>query len=215
MVMIKSNFTARGAFGGVYFKNDGYGQHIQAMPRNWNRDSTKRMPLRKWAWTAVFNYWKMLSALLLMLVWVEYAHHQFFDDPHGVRKKLTNSQWFAHFNVNRILNGLPPYTTPPRTPKYLPAFTCTGGPFNVVDPVNPFRHIPTTGNWYQNGYYNYQPVYETDVPKLKLWYDGDRWIVSYFPGNKSPGTFWTRFGDGIEGRYIPDESMQGELEFFQ
>lgn len=215
MALIKANFEAHGTFGGVYFKRDQYGQHIQAMPRIPSRFSNHKMPVRLMAWTACFTHWKILMTLILLTYWTNFAYEYLYTDRKGNRKKLSNSQWFAHFNVNRIVDELPPYTTPPRTPNWLPDFTCTGGYFFVRDPRNPFNHIPVTGNWYEKGYYNYQPVYEVDTPKLKLWYDGDRWIVSSYPGNKDPGTFWTRFGDGIEGRYIPDNPINNDLTFFK
>jgi len=216
MALLKTIFEFRGSFGGCYFKHDGYGQHLQAKPRYISKTFRSDMPIRILAFTAVFTNWKQILMFAIPLYWINFAQQYLYRNKRGETYRLTNLQWFYHFNVNREVNGLPIYTYPPHGPYDLPDFTSRGKIFTITTNKPIPMSMLYTGNWYENGYYGFQKVYSCEQIKLHVWYDPvvEKWIISYLPGNKDPNQFWTRFGDGIEGRYIPDNPNEGDITMY-
>ena len=210
--------SIRGRCGGIYFKKDNYGQHIQTMPRAIRKASMQgtielaghsrgnRLAYIN-SWTHIATIWAMKAAYIFLIGFLEMAEERTSDLTKSKGKKLTGWNWFTHLNVPRVAEGLPPYTYPPRgaDPRYgdqdykpwkLPTYTIVGKDNDVE-----------TIGLYPAGYggtHKGKPYYLPDHYKSNnvLWWDDDRWILS--SGISEFGQhWWMKMGDDPTGIYDP------------
>lgn len=195
--------SIHGRFGGVYFKRDRYGHHLQAMPLSCRKASMQSSPMKPeftigsrsdnisafssaaWAWVIVF-------ALGLILLWTGVAEQFMYDDGRtGGRRKLSGYNWFLKFNVKRAYRKLPLYYHPPHSPTDLPIKTTAGKYFGM-----------DTINWYIGGIYNGKVFFETDDGKWKCWWLDPSWIISDALGQHEIPPYWYHLGEDPNGLYI-------------
>jgi len=103
----------RGRHGGIYFKRDNSGQHIQKMPRvvRYTRSGVQGENVGNYSECGLV--WAGVVALGLWVLWVAFAAAHWWMTKDKRRIKLTGWNWFVHYNMKRLADGLPPMLEPP------------------------------------------------------------------------------------------------------
>jgi hypothetical protein len=195
-----------GRMGGVYYKKDGSGQHVQSMPRHvyttFGGQHYGNEPLVKGSraiyinsWTRVASAYAVLMLLDALILFSDWARGQKGIYGKNKQHKRNLRQWFMHYNVSRFARGLPPYTLPPRSPEDLPVWTATG-----------FATYVHTWNFYEaNILYNGKPYfYSWAGPDSVIQWNGENWEIYANLNPNLPNYHWTKEGLGVEGLYLPD-----------
>lgn len=195
--------SIRGRFGGVYFKTDPNGQHIQAMPHNvkYPRSTFQMAGIN--AWTGMSGFWMLALLTFGMALWVAYAAIHFFTTKTGEKKKITSWNWYVHYAMRFPESEGMPFWKPPHAPGDLPHFICTFRGRWM------YEHTPLTwGPDCQAGYYwpgpvpwNGKPTYQTDDFEWHLWWKDPEWILSPGPGFEPEGLTSVGEGGTIKGYY--------------
>lgn len=210
--------SIRGRFGGVYFKKDNSGQHIQAMPRRYKTISmtTPVIPPASpggsraayiHAWTNMARFYAYITVFVYFPLWVQWAIENKSYLPKSEGKKLSVYQWFSHLNIKRLAENLPPYTYPPKgaSPQYgdqgyrpykLPNFTIVGK-YCLQETIGLYA-AGYSGTYNDKPYYlpDHQPSYKT------LWWTGEWWVLSQGLGEFGEH-WWFKIGDDETGIYDP------------
>jgi hypothetical protein len=151
--------SIRGRIGGVYYKGGRGGYHAQSMPQMSMGGRAASVALQVLRWTGLATAWGLLAAavaamggeVVTVVDWALFGNRFLYIQHLKSPKKLTNWQWFAHFNIPRIDQFLPPYTEPPFSPHDLPLFT-------VISDQFPGHTLNMYESWYMSGgrksYYN-------------------------------------------------------------
>jgi hypothetical protein len=192
--------SIRGRFGGTYFTHSRYGQQSKSFPR------VIRSPLRTASNINILGFTglKAIAALLAILYllagWVFFAGQWMHETEKNRLIKMSWWNWFVHFNLMRVINGLPAFLEAPHSPQELPDFVFFGMFFGELNL-----------NTYLRGYYNLKPVFWHDDGDWAIWYEGGIWYVSREPGVTFPETFWYRYGENPEGLYQPHFESDGTI----
>ena len=208
----------RGRFGGVYFKKDNTGQHVQAMPRSVRKASMEGPVIRPHSpggsrsaytksWTYVASMWGILILTVYLPLWIAKTLGWRHEDKKGNNVKLTPWGWFTHFNILRSAKGLPIYWRPPRSPKHLPDMTIVGDNWMVYYSTGlPSRQHDTIGLYKASGggTFNGKPYYIADVYSKGLWWDNTQWVVSGNMGTHMD-PYWYKTGTDPIGVYQPHD----------
>lgn len=207
--------SIRGRFGGVYFKKDASGQHIQAMPRHVYNTFGGTMPpiLHHSAtsrWVNIFAFTKASRAFFYLAAagaisgFGEIAEFWLWPTKSGMRKRLAAYHWWMHYNTIRYAKGLPPYTIPPKSLKDYPSFVITGKEWgqntlnmyksDIKHAGYPFYRMQVNPWWWQEWF---------------LFREGDTNYISNNLGHEPGQDYWTK-PDGEEtGIYSPSRPELG------
>jgi hypothetical protein len=207
--------SIRGRCGGVYFKKDSAGQHIQAMPRRVRKFSMESPVIwpsspggSRAAYIKSFTYvagqWLGIAILYipLLILWQMFAKKEDYKKGKKKPRKLNNRQWFVHYNVWRNAAGLPIYITPPRSSVTLPAYVARGSYLN--------SHEKSNMNFYEkDGLIHGRPWYGKDTNKYDthpytLWSDGSDYYISPAPSLSGEWLWWKKTGLDPVGIYDPN-----------
>jgi hypothetical protein len=205
----------RGKFGGVYFKKDSAGQHIQAMPRHvyntfggWISPPPHMPPMPRMeylsSFTAVAEKYAFLAIYLLILAWLKYATENKSNKGKSKGKKIDARKWYLRHNVHRARLGLPLYDVPPRGPSELPTYTMVGKDWD-------FYFENQTQNLYPlQGLFHGKPWYKRDMESWTaascyLFYEDGSWYISVSPGLTPEVQYWKHIGEDPVGIYDPSE----------
>lgn len=220
MALAKTDDTIlelRGRFGGVYFKKDAAGQHIQAMPRS-VRKASMRSPVTPpespggsraagiGGFTAASIIAVLIMAAVLLTLWVAYAVSKWYMTKRNEKKRLEARKWILHFNIMREAKNLPSYTTPPIEPTDLPEFVIAGPHFekwtqNMYMQPNEIGGKP----WYK------RPYTEVDPDHFSLWYHEGTWYISMWPEWPPSIQYWWLESENPIGKYTPHVAADGPL----
>jgi len=220
MAIVKTDNTIleiRGRFGGVYFKKDNAGQHVQAMPRSVRKASMEGPPTRPGSivvtraggisgFTAASIIAVIIMATILLSLWVAYAISKWFMTKRNEKKRLDARKWILHFNIMREAKSLPSYTTPPIEPKKLPELVITGPHFDKWT-QNMYMQPETIGGkpWYKRQYT------QIDTEQYSLWYHEGFWYISVFPEWPPAIQYWWLESEDPIGIYTPHVFVDGPL----
>jgi hypothetical protein len=205
--------SIRGRFGGVYFKKDNAGQHIQVMPRSIRKASLEspmiapespelnRAAMRD-AFSGAAWWWMLVIALAAITGWVLFAGEFTYGLDEDRQKKISGYNWFMHFNVIRNAKGKPPRIHPPNSPSDLPVAEATSG-------YNPLNY----SNFYDAGMYNGKKLYKSQDGKWYTWWLDPSWVISNQPGQAEEPPYWFRLDESEFGDYIPVEPVYETSNF--
>jgi len=213
--------SIRGRCGGVYFKKDRYGQHIQAMPRRC-RKANMRTPViyygaslgNRAANIKSFSFASGLWALALLAffsaMWAAYALAYYFTTHTGERKHITGYNWYIYYAMMFPETERPPFWKPPHAVGDLPDQIC------LFEGMWTYDHAPSQHPDYSPyGYYWYKqewngkPAYYRDEFGYALWWNGTNWVLSTDFGIEipyytfySPGAdIWARYHNPFQNRH--------------
>jgi hypothetical protein len=216
MALIKlDNFITeiRGRYGGVYFKKDRSGQHIQAMPKKYRQ---KKFDILTSGGQHVILpgpnappfvsfcgwFWAVVAAYGLAVSWAQFSETFLWIVPGANRLvKMSGYHWYMHFNITRAGSYLPLYMVPPRTPQELPEWTGKSKWFGLL-----------TMNFYPDGTNEGRNYFICREENLCLWWYGVGWIISR---GLTPGLepyLWERPFYDVDGRYWP--IIPGEEDYY-
>lgn len=216
MALVKTDKTIlsiRGSFGGVYFKKDNSGQHVQAKPRHVHNSFggmgsviTGMAPFSKGdmtlSWSMGVAAWVFLILLGLTMPWVNWSEIFLYMEGEHPPQKLTGYNWFLHFNVIRCAKKKPTWWTPPKTPYNLPDGISTAI-FPQLDHMN----------FYVAGFYNGDTYFKSHDGNWFNWWSGSSWIISPKLGEAEDPPYWYRLDPDPYGEYIGVESYLGLLSY--
>jgi hypothetical protein len=201
--------SIRGRYGGIYYKKDNAGQHVQAMPRHvYNTfggtlsapvggTKTQRI-INILAFTKAARAWASLVGTLVVAGFGNIAELWLSPKKNSLYKKLNAYQWWLLFNVMRIAKDLPPYTLPPR---------------KLLDPPD---HVITGTHWgkntinmYRSGLYHEGYIFSRmqenpwQWDECYLFHHGDSWYISPVMTVIPQPPYWRKVGEDQEGIYDP------------
>jgi len=103
----------RGRFGGVYFKHDRMGQHIQKMPRvvRYQRMGVQASNVGNFSDCSMI--WKEVLTLAMLAAWALFALIHWWITKDDRKIKITGWNWFVHYNMKRLAEGKDPILWPP------------------------------------------------------------------------------------------------------
>ncbi|GAI82275.1 unnamed protein product [marine sediment metagenome] len=200
--------TIRGRFGGVYFKKDPGGQHVQAMPRvvRYARSPAQVGEFgekHSFSSSGIQGYsgacalWQMALLAFFGAAWAAYGLFFWFVGEDGEKKKATGFNWFLYYALAFPECERPPFWQPPHAPGDLPNHIVT------YKGMWTYEHSPTewpaespSGYYWEVGEWNEQPRFATDDALHHLWWDGEHWVLSLSLGVADPAT--TFFSPGAE-----------------
>lgn len=209
--------SIRGRFGGVYFKKDNAGQHIQAMPRSIRKVSMTSPVIPPESpggsraagingFTAASIIGVLIMATIYLIMWTAYAISKWYITKRNEKKRLDARKWFLHFNIMRCAKNLPPYTMPPIEPNQLPEFVITGDHFGRFT-QNMYEQPTLIGGkpWYKRQ----RDPFDSD--QYSLWYHEGTWYISMFPEWPPSIQYWWLVSESPIGIYTPHVFEDGPL----
>ena len=193
MALVKTSneiISIHGRFGGVYFKKDNSGQHIQAMPRRC-RKANMRFPItyggfrlgNRAANISSFSFcsglWFLALLAFFAAAWATYALINAFREEDGQEKHITGYNWFIHYGMMFPETERPPFWEPPRAPGELPNHICTYQGFWTYEHSPPQwpEYAPSGYYWYAREW-NGKPAYYRGEFGYALWWNGTHWVLS-------------------------------------
>lgn len=199
--------SIHGSCGGVYFKKDSSGQHIQAMPRSIRKISMESpviapsSPGSRAAWIAATSdaawAWLIVAALGFLPYWKDFMDAYLYEGNTGLgQKRISHYNWFMHFNISRKARRKIPWIRPPKSPSELPDAVST----------SEYPDMEYT-NFYVRGTYNGKTLYESQNGQWFCWWLDPSWIISIAPGNSSTPPYWFRLFSDEHGDYEPVEPL--------
>lgn len=181
MALVKTDNTIlelRGRFGGVYFKKDSAGQHIQAMPRTVRYTRTGIQGKGVAGFSMIAGLWALALVLAFIPAWIMFAFVFTWLTASGVYITLTCWNWFVHYNQYRALMDYNPYWAPPRSPTDLPDRVCMTEhtlPFTTPPPFGPYD---CTAYYQYAGIYNDKGFWESYDKNWYIWYKDEHYYIS-------------------------------------
>ena len=205
--------SIRGRFGGVYFKKDRYGQHIQAMPRS-VRKASMTEPIIHYAgshgnraaniqgFSFITGLWLLALIAFCSLAWAAYALAYYFTTHTGERKKITGYNWYIFYGMQFPETERPPFWEPPRAPGELPDQICLFEGMWTYDhaPGQHPEYSPYGYYWYAQEF-NGKPAYDRTDLGYALWWNGNHWVLSTDFGIEVPYYTYYSMGTEIWDRY--------------
>jgi hypothetical protein len=114
MTMIKTDgIEIEGKFGGVIFRTDQCGQHMQSEPRDVYEGPTYKQLIRQNAFRTCINYIRIHSTPDWVFAWQIYADNHPRKNKKGNVYSVPWWQQFVSTNINRIVNNEPILDLPP------------------------------------------------------------------------------------------------------
>lgn len=212
-----SIISIRGRHGGVYFKKDHTGQHVQAWPRVIHGSSltrpagpavpsgTSRAGLSR-SWCALSGIWADVIVGTIALFWALVAGIWLWTTKKGDRVKLTNWNWFTHFNMPRYTTALPVYTEPPIGPGLLPDYVMWGDFFGK------YVHMMYASDTIYEGHIVWHMRTRLEgYTKYYLWFHIDRWYIADWVGLPLEHHWWYRIDADPTGVFLPGQPADGAL----
>jgi hypothetical protein len=206
MALLKTSgeiLSLRGQYGGMYFKNDNIGLHLQSMPRSIRKASMEHgtsIPSGSDGWrgfmagsfsSCAWEWWLMVAAGVVLL-WVAFGDEWILQYGAEQGRTLNDFQWHMHFNVPRKAKQWPLWWRPPKSPKDLPdAVTTTE--YTALD----------HRNFYEDGQYNNKTLFRSMDGLWYCWWLDPSWIISNSPGQSEIPPYWYRFDLSAFGEYTP------------
>lgn len=187
----------RGKFGGVYFKKDTSGQHIQSQARHVIRPASGLQgPMLK-SFTFVSNLAKLFNTSQIA-IWYNFAMWMY-----SIGWSLINwRMWFLQANVKRNARGLEIKYDPYEWYDFYRYVD-----YNVQNEGGP----PYKKVFSEEGNYNTRPFYGEPDRQLFIWCAfPDAWYISEFPG--TPGNSGWKLSHAFQrGSYEPYGTATGFL----
>jgi hypothetical protein len=113
-MMYKTDGTEiEGKFGGVIFRHDQCGPHIQAYPRIIDKTPSQEQRIRRNAFDLLNNFWTLYSNKYTTDLWWYYAMEHPKKTSKGKVYFMEPRQAFFSYNINRVVSGLEPEIEPP------------------------------------------------------------------------------------------------------
>jgi len=207
--------SIRGRFGGVYFKKDNSGQHIQAMPRHiyntFGGTPPPYIPTHSFSRGSYINSWSNLAGLwglafvgASMATWAAFAVVFSLFVKSGVWKHVSGWNWFTHFNIERQVNGYLPYWKAPPAPDFLPPLVLALEGTKAYSQTPPLPIDDPTDYYWAAWWYNEKRSYQSDSKEWVIWWTGVGWVCSHFLGSWE-GKHYYKSGDSPFGDYIEME----------
>jgi len=116
MAMVKLSgqiVDIEGKSGGVVWRSDSCGAHVQKLPVQWHREPTpKQLKVRK-CWRLMWRFWRESIDDVTLQLWSEYGKTHSRHNKKGELIKWSGWFWFAHFNMPRCLKEEEPLYAPP------------------------------------------------------------------------------------------------------
>lgn len=211
MALVKTTneiLSISGRFGGVYFKKDNAGQHVQAMPRvvRYTRSAAQQGEFAQhspFASTGIRGYSGSAAFWMLALLgfygalWLEFALTYYFTSEDRRRKKISAYNWYIYYALAFPECERPPFWKPPHAPGELPDHICT------FQGTWTYEHAPTdwpdyapTGYYWYAEEWNGKPAYYRDEFGYALWWNGTKWVLSTDFGIELE--FYTYYSPGID-----------------
>lgn len=216
MALAKTDNTIlelRGRFGGVYFKKDAAGQHIQAMPRHVRYT---RSALQQGGWgeespflgfgvsgfSGASSLWLLALLAFFGAAWAAYAIANKFRTKKGEEKGITGYNWFIHYALAYPEMHRPPFWEPPHAPGDLPQVICTfQGTWHYEHAPPNWPYYCPSGYYWFKGWWGDCPYFGTDKNDWFLWFSEDRWVLGKTPGIEDPDTTFYSDGENIIDYY--------------
>lgn len=206
--------SIHGKFGGVYFKKDNSGQHVQSFPRSIRKLSMKKSTLITGfsdiragnisSFSTAAAWWVMLIAgAIFYVLYKAFSLEWEYQLREGGTIILPPYQWFMHFNATRPRRKLPPMAIPPKTPLDIPAAETT----TDFPPLS-------YQNFYDIGVWNGKKLYQSQDQKWHCWWLDPSWIISETPGESEEPPYWYRIDESPFGDYIPVEPIFKPASFW-
>lgn len=216
MALVKTSnqiSTIRGRCGGVYFKRDTSGRHVQTMPRSVRYT---RSPAQQGQWESMSPFlgfgikgfsgaaafWLLALLGFYAAAWAEFAILYFFASDDGEKKRITGYNWYIYYALAFPECERPPFWQPPHSPGELPDYISTyqGTWTYEHSPLEWPEWCPAGYYWYR-GEWNYKPSYRTDDYNYYIWWNGTVWVQSKILGLEEPTTTFYSPGTEISARY--------------
>lgn len=229
MALVKTDNTIismRGRFGGVYFKHDNAGQHIQAMPRVWNYT---RSPAQMGSWgegspfmsvgirgySGAAGLWLLALLAAYSAAWALWSTYYYFARKDGEDRHLTGFNWYIYYALAFPECERPPFWKPPHSPGELPNFIVT------YKGLWTYEHTPIEwpadcpSDYYWRGLDHHEkPSYRSDDLKWYLWWKETRWVISQGLDFEDPDTTFYSSGADIVDYYRNPKTKKWSHVYF-
>lgn len=114
MAMIKTDGTeTEGKVGGVVYRSDQCGMHIQGKGRYVSNEPSKEQIIRRNAFRKCTGYIRKCATQYVTAAWQDYANHHPKKTCKGKIYTLTWWQQFIAYNINRVIADEPIIGLPP------------------------------------------------------------------------------------------------------
>lgn len=206
--------SLRGRCGGIYYKKDKSGQHIQKMPRYWNYTRTPAQ-VGGWGWGSPFAasgisgfsgaslFWLAALVASYAIIWALFALAYLFYTLKGERKRITGYNWYLHFALGYPRAKRPPLWKPPKTPTEFPdRIAVYEESWSYERREIDFPDESPTAYYDFGGFFNGQNYYLAKEEGWELWWKDPVWVLSPGRGQEPAGK--TYYSEGAEsvGIYI-------------
>lgn len=198
----------RGRFGGVYFKKDRYGQHVQAWPRviSYTRSEAQIGAFGHFSpfessgisgYSGAADLWVLALIAFFGATWAAYAMYNLFTTNTGEKKRISGYNWYIYYALAFPEEERPPFWKPPHSPGELPQciVLLKGREAYKTGPPGREDYDPTEYYWF-DGWYGDYPTFTSDDKEHYLWFNGSNWVLSKAVGNQDPN--YAFISDGSE-----------------
>lgn len=192
----------RRRFGGVYFRTDPKGQHIQAMPRHVKRAESAAWGMGRDMWSMGTGIWLMALLLYYGVLWTLFAASNYFTDKRGERKRITGFNWYMHYAMRFPETQQPPFWKPPHSIGEMPDYYVSYKGMWMYDHAPPDWPDECPGDYYWPGLeWHGKPSYRTDNLVWYLWWKDTRWVLSEGLDYEGVGKTFYSSGENIQDYY--------------
>lgn len=205
--------SIRGRYGGVYFKKDHAGQHVQAWPRiiNYPRSAAQEGAFGEGSpfggfgakgFSGAAAFWMMALLGFYGALWAAWALANLFITKDDEPKRITGYNWYIHYAMRFPETERPPFWKPPHSISDLPAFIVTYRDTWTYEhtPEEWPLECPADYYWYATDFGG-KPAYKNDDLTWYIWFDGTNWIVSEGIDYKAPGLYFVSLGADVVDYY--------------
>lgn len=214
LVKLSHSITSiKGRQGGIYWKRDPNGQHIQAMPRVWNYTRSPAQIGRASffeglpgfgiaGYSGAATMWLAALCAFFAAAWAIFAVGYYFYRIGKEPKKISGYNWYMHYALAFPDAGRPPLWKPPYSPNNIPDHIVTYRGRWQYDHAPPGWPAESPGGYYRKGIeWNGEPSYHTEDYGKFLWWRGDKWILSDGIGEDGPPNTFVELLDEKIGWY--------------
>lgn len=114
MVKLSSEIVEiNGKSGGVVWRRDTCGQHIQKIPLQLNREPSPTQKIRRRCFRKLYDYWAGVLSDASREIWRRYADRHPRHNKKGEVIFWCGYHWWIHFNMEPCRKGEPIFLTPP------------------------------------------------------------------------------------------------------